>query len=130
MNNRVMFPKLFTPININDVEIKNRIVFLPHGTGYIDQKHAPTDREMYYYEERAKGGAGLIVLPSQAVHPTGSHPVIGIGYDRNNIPKFKGSSTPFILRALRCSSSSPTWVTKQRAPKHFDRHGHHLPYRI
>jgi len=89
MNNRVMFPKLFTPININDVEIKNRIVFLPHGTGYIDQKHAPTDREMYYYEERAKGGAGLIVLPSQAVHPTGSHPVIGIGYDRNNIPKFK-----------------------------------------
>jgi len=89
MNNSVMFPKLFTPININGVEIKNRIVFLPHGTGYIDQKHAPTDREMYYYVERAKGGAGLIVLPSLAVHPTGLSPVIGIGYDRNNIPKFK-----------------------------------------
>jgi len=26
-DNKVMFPKLFTPMNINGVEIKNRVVF-------------------------------------------------------------------------------------------------------
>lgn len=84
-----MFPKLFTPANINEVEIRNRIVFLPHATGYVDQRYAPTDREVYYYEERARGGVGLIVLPSRVVHPTGVYQGIGIGYDGSNIPKFK-----------------------------------------
>ncbi|RMA68702.1 MULTISPECIES: NAD(P)-binding protein [Petrotoga] len=89
MDNKVMFPKLFTPININGVEIKNRVVFLPHATVYVDQDYAPTEREMYYYEERAKGGAGLIIVPSRIVHPTGVFPGLGIGYNRENIPKFK-----------------------------------------
>ena len=89
MDDNVMFPKLFAPININGVEIKNRVVFLPHGTAYVDQDYAPTEREMYYYEERAKGGAGLIVVPSLIVHPTGVYPGLGIGYSRSNIPKFK-----------------------------------------
>ncbi|MDD8021175.1 MAG: NAD(P)-binding protein [Acidobacteriota bacterium] len=83
------FPKLLNPITINGVEIKNRVVFLPHGTGYVDQKYAPTDREVYYYAERAKGGVGLIVLPSQVVHPTGLYPGLGIAYNRDNIPKYK-----------------------------------------
>jgi 2,4-dienoyl-CoA reductase-like NADH-dependent reductase (Old Yellow Enzyme family) len=89
MDDNVNFQKLFTPVNIQGVEIKNRVVFLPHSTGYVDQRYAPTDRERYYYEERAQGGAGLIILPSLVVHPTGLYPGLGIGYDRNNIPKFK-----------------------------------------
>ncbi len=89
MDNDVMYPKLFTPITINGVEIKNRVVFLPHATVYVDQDYAPTEREMYYYEERAKGGAGLIVVPSRIVHLTGVFPGLGIGYSRDTIPKFK-----------------------------------------
>lgn len=89
MDSNVMFPQLFTPININGVEIKNRVVFLPHGTAYPDQNFAPTEREVYYYEERAKGGVGLIVVPSQVVHPTGVYPGLGIAYNRDNMPKFK-----------------------------------------
>ncbi|MFA4925429.1 MAG: NAD(P)-binding protein [Candidatus Aminicenantales bacterium] len=89
MDNKMAFPKLFTPISINGLEIKNRVVFLPHGTGYVDQKYAPTDREVYYYTERAKGGVGLIVLPSQVVHPTGLYPGLGAAYNRDNIPKYK-----------------------------------------
>jgi len=89
IDNDIMFPKLFAPANINGVEIKNRIVFLPHATGYVDQRYAPTDREAQYYEERARGGVGLAVLPSRVVHPTGLSHGIGIGYDRNYVPKFK-----------------------------------------
>ncbi|MEN6387872.1 MAG: NAD(P)-binding protein [Candidatus Cryosericum sp.] len=89
MDSDVMYPKLFTPIKINGVEIRNRVVFLPHATVYVDQNYAPTEREMYYYEERAKGGAGLIVVPSRIVHLTGVFPGLGIGYNRENLPKFK-----------------------------------------
>ena len=89
MNSNVMFPQLFTPININGVEIKNRVVFLPHATAYPNQNFSPTEREVNYYEERAKGGAGLIVMPSQVVHPTGVYPGMGVAYNRDNILKFK-----------------------------------------
>ena len=31
----------------------------------------PSDDHVAYHEERARGGVGLIVLESQAIHPTG-----------------------------------------------------------
>lgn len=54
------YEKLFTPIKIGSVEIKNRICMAPMlmGFGQIDGK--ATDQLMDYYEERAKGGTGLI----------------------------------------------------------------------
>jgi 2,4-dienoyl-CoA reductase-like NADH-dependent reductase (Old Yellow Enzyme family) len=54
------YEKLFTPIKIGNVEIKNRICMAPMlmGFGQIDGK--ATDQLMDYYEERAKGGTGLI----------------------------------------------------------------------
>lgn len=73
MNKDRVFKKLFKPINIRGVDIKNRIVFLPHLTLYASADHLPTERDVYYYRERAKGGAGLIVVPSMIVHPSGSY---------------------------------------------------------
>jgi len=73
MNKDRVFKKLFEPINIRGVDIKNRIVFLPHLTLYASADHLPTERDVYYYRERAKGGAGLIVVPSMIVHPSGSY---------------------------------------------------------
>jgi len=61
------FPRLFSPITINGVEIKNRIVFLPHYTCYSTQDHMPSKRDQYYYRERARGGAGLVVVPVDGV---------------------------------------------------------------
>lgn len=56
-----MYEKLFTPMKIGNVEIKNRIVMSPMlmGFGQIDGR--PTEKLMDYYEERAKGGTGLII---------------------------------------------------------------------
>ena len=56
-----MYDKLFTPFKIGNCEIKNRVVMSPMlvGMGQFDGK--PTEMLMDYYEERAKGGTGLII---------------------------------------------------------------------
>jgi len=83
------FKHLFTPIKIRSVEIKNRVVFLPHLPLYADQYYAPTNRTTHYYAERAKGGSGLIVVPSVITHPSGLFPGTHAGYVESNVPKFK-----------------------------------------
>ena len=54
--------KLFEPIIINNVEIKNRIVMPGMDTNFGDEKGYVTEKNIKYYEERAKGGAGLIIV--------------------------------------------------------------------
>ncbi len=66
------FARLFEPLMLRGVELPNRIVFLPHVTFYAEGQR-PSARHRYYYEERARGGVGLIVTESQVVHPTGGH---------------------------------------------------------
>ncbi|MBW1893641.1 MAG: FAD-dependent oxidoreductase [Deltaproteobacteria bacterium] len=56
--------KLFQPIKIADVEIKNRIAMSPMGTNLCEENGTVTDRQIEYFEERAKGGAGLIFVVS------------------------------------------------------------------
>lgn len=60
---------LFSPIRIGPITIKNRIVFPAHLTNYAIH-NLPTARHSYYYGERARGGAGLIITEEQTVHPT------------------------------------------------------------
>lgn len=55
------YEKLFTPGKIGNVEIKNRIVMPPMMLGFGQMDGKPTEEMMNYYEERAKGGTGLIV---------------------------------------------------------------------
>ena len=52
---------LSSPMKIGTCEIKNRIVLPPMlmGFGHFDGK--PTEKMIEYYEERAKGGCGLIM---------------------------------------------------------------------
>ncbi|MEG0250770.1 MAG: FAD-dependent oxidoreductase [Peptostreptococcus sp.] len=55
-----MYEKLFSPANIGKVKIKNRLVMSPMGTGIANLDGTPSDEMIRYYEERAKGGVGLI----------------------------------------------------------------------
>lgn len=52
---------LFSPMKIGNCEIKNRIVMPPMLMGFGQFDGRPTEKMMDYYEERAKGGAGLIM---------------------------------------------------------------------
>ncbi|RNB81193.1 FAD-dependent oxidoreductase [Brevibacillus fluminis] len=63
------FTYLFTPVKIGSVWIKNRILSTGHMTTFVDN-YLPTDQFIRYHRERAKGGAGLIVIEANAVHPS------------------------------------------------------------
>ncbi|MCC8072901.1 MAG: FAD-dependent oxidoreductase [Clostridiales bacterium] len=60
MSNKSSYDKLFTPMNIGNVQIKNRIVMAPMCMGFGQYNGCATEKMMNYYEERAKGGVGLI----------------------------------------------------------------------
>ena len=57
----MQYEMLFSPLNIGQVTIKNRVVMAPMLMGFGTFDGTPTHRLMDYYEERAEGGAGLII---------------------------------------------------------------------
>ena len=55
------YPHLFSPINVNGIKIKNRIVMGPMGNvGMADETGRPGNKMIRYFAERARGGVGLI----------------------------------------------------------------------
>ena len=76
-----MFRHLFTPLNIGRMELRNRIVMLPMTTGYGEADETVGDRFIDFFAERARGGAGLIVIPFSPV-AAGSPVEPGIFDDR------------------------------------------------
>lgn len=55
------YMKLWQPIKINGMRLRNRIMLSPMGTFTPMQDGTDSEEGIRYYEERAKGGAGLIV---------------------------------------------------------------------
>ena len=56
------YQKLFTPVKIGKLTIKNRFALAPMGPlGLSDAQGGFNQRGIDYYVERAKGGAGLII---------------------------------------------------------------------
>lgn len=55
------YEMLFSPMKIGNCEIKNRIVMSPMLMGFGQFDGCATEQMMDYYEERAKGGTGLII---------------------------------------------------------------------
>lgn len=62
-----MFKHLFTPLKVGRMELRNRIVMLPMTTGYCEPDETVGDRFVDFFAERAKGGAGLIIIPFSPV---------------------------------------------------------------
>jgi len=53
---------LFTPFKIGKMEVKNRIVMSPMGTNSSYKDGTKSRFEAEYFAERAKGGAGMIIM--------------------------------------------------------------------
>src|ERR1700676_829871 len=89
-SNREEFSWLFRPFRIRGVELRNRIVFQPHFTALGTLEGQPSDGHVAYHEERARGGVGLTILESQAIHPTGKMSRRFINaWDPANIPPLR-----------------------------------------
>ena len=78
------YDKLFSPMKIGNVEIKNRVVMAPMCMGFGQYNGCATETMMDYYEERAKGGVGLIFTEITRVNDlTGasSYGQLGMSHD-------------------------------------------------
>jgi 7beta-hydroxy-3-oxochol-24-oyl-CoA 4-desaturase len=53
---------LFTPVKIGKMKIKNRIAMAPMATDFAEGDGSVSQRLIDYYEARARGGAGLIIV--------------------------------------------------------------------
>lgn len=55
------YEKMFEPIKINKLTVKNRLIMAPMGNiSMCDETGRPNEKMLKYFEERAKGGVGLI----------------------------------------------------------------------
>ncbi|MCK5642543.1 MAG: FAD-dependent oxidoreductase [Gammaproteobacteria bacterium] len=73
MNPNWRFRKLFEPGHMGELELRNRIVMAPMGTNFAAEDGHVTQRLTAYYEERARGGVGLIIVGVGSVdHPRGN----------------------------------------------------------
>ena len=61
-----MLPRLFEPLRIGAMEVPNRIAMAPMGVEIIDEDGHMREPILRYYEERARGGAGLILTEVSA----------------------------------------------------------------
>jgi len=67
----IKFERLFSEFKLKNISLRNRIVWLPHYTALANMDGTPSEREIYYYAERSKGGVGLIVYGGHAVMKSG-----------------------------------------------------------
>lgn len=61
------YPALFSPINIGGVMLKNRVVMAPMAVNYAHLNGEVSERQIAYYEARARGGAGLIIVEAACI---------------------------------------------------------------
>ncbi|MBE6827864.1 MAG: FAD-dependent oxidoreductase [Ruminococcaceae bacterium] len=67
-----MYDMMFTPMNIGTMTVKNRIVMTAAEFSLGQINGQPTEKMMNYFEERAKGGAGLIIPGITRVNDMGA----------------------------------------------------------
>lgn len=63
------YDTLFTPFSIGKMEVKNRFVMSPMGTNSAHIDGTIADDEIDYFERRAQGGVGLIIMGCQFLNP-------------------------------------------------------------
>lgn len=61
----MQFEKLMTPYKIGKMEVKNRIAMAPMGLNSGHKDGTIDTDEIDYFEERAKGGTGMIIMGCQ-----------------------------------------------------------------
>lgn len=82
------FKKLFEPITINNIKIKNRIVMPSMGLAYTGD-YSFNERYKAFYRERARGGVGLMTIGPVAIDKVGSAPFMPGFFDDKSIQPIK-----------------------------------------
>ncbi len=67
MNDDRVLRRHFEPIAIGTMIVKNRMVVPAMGTGFATPDGLVTQQMLEYYEARAQGGAGMVVVENACV---------------------------------------------------------------
>ena len=62
--------RLLEPLHLGSATARNRVMFGPHVTNLGDHLRGLTPRHVAYYERRARGGCGIVVVEGASVHPS------------------------------------------------------------
>ncbi len=86
------FPHLFSPGAIGSLSLRNRIAMCPMGVNLGEPDGTVGDAQSAWFEARARGGTGLIIVGSVAVaYPTAS-------FDRRQIAASDDAQLPGLTR--------------------------------
>ena len=78
------YKHLFSPITINGLTLPNRVVMMPMGSDLAGHTGELTDEHIKYYEKRARGGTGLILVENVCVkYPEGSNGTTQLRIDQD-----------------------------------------------
>lgn len=84
MNHQIKHPLLASPASIGNLELKNRMIMAAMGSNFASEDGHTTDQLIAYYEERARGGIGLIILETSAITwPAGASMPNMIGFSKD-----------------------------------------------
>ncbi len=83
------YSHIFEPFTVQRMTTKNRIVMTPMGTNFGEQNGEMSFLHINYYEQRAKGGVGLLIVENASVDdPLGSNGTTQLRIDKDNyIPR-------------------------------------------
>ncbi|MBC8381402.1 MAG: FAD-dependent oxidoreductase [SAR92 clade bacterium] len=78
------YQQLLSSGSIGNLTLKNRIILAAMGSNYAGANGHVTEQLQAYYEERAKGGVGLIILETSAVSwPAGASMPYMLGFSKD-----------------------------------------------
>lgn len=121
----IKYPNLFKPGYIGNYLILNRLVMAPMATGYASSHGEVTDNNIDYYESRARGGAGLIIVEAACVDsPVGRE---GFGQIHIDHPRYipglsrlataiKSHGSRAFIQLFHAGRQTSTMVTEGNSP--------------
>jgi 2,4-dienoyl-CoA reductase (NADPH2) len=79
-----VFEHLLSPTRVGSLALKNRIAMAPMGVELVEADGAVREPTIRYYEERARGGAGLLITENtSAAYPWGANSAHEIGVSKD-----------------------------------------------
>lgn len=82
-----MFKKIFEPIQIGTMVLKNRLIVPAMASNYSNEEGMATEQLIGYHEAKAKGGWGLIIVEDYRICPeAGASAKLPGLYNDNQIP--------------------------------------------
>ena len=61
------YSNLFAPLTVKTMTLPNRVVMMPMGTNFAQENGGINQAHIHYYEQRARGGTGLLVVENVCV---------------------------------------------------------------